>query len=96
MTFDQISEYVMKNSFDDPEIDKIRLNRLVYYMNLPYRMEIVPDKDEGGYAAYFPDLPGCITCADTYEDTVRNAEDAKLVWLDAAIQDGIQIKKPGK
>ena len=32
------------------------------YMELPYRMEIVPDKEEGGYAVMFPELPGCMTC----------------------------------
>ena len=32
---------------------------LNYYMNLWYRMEIVEDKDEGGYVLSYPDLPGC-------------------------------------
>lgn len=34
------------------------------YMELPYRMEIVPDKEEGGYAVTFPELPGCMTCGE--------------------------------
>ena len=29
-----------------------------YYMNLPYRLELIPDIDEGGYAARYPDRPG--------------------------------------
>ena len=28
------------------------------YMNMPYRLEIVPDMEEGGYVAHFPELPG--------------------------------------
>ena len=32
------------------------------YMAMPYRMEIVEDKDEGGFVVSYPDLPGCITC----------------------------------
>ena len=32
------------------------------YMELSYRMEIVEDKDEGGFVVSYPDLPGCITC----------------------------------
>ena len=32
------------------------------YMELPYRMEVIPDKEEGGYAVTFPELPGCMTC----------------------------------
>ena len=46
-----------------------------YYMGLPYRMEIEPDTFEGGYVVSFPDLPGCLTCADTLEQAMRNATD---------------------
>ena len=63
-------------------------------MNLPYRLELIPDSDEGGYAASYPDLPGCITCSDTMEDALANAIDAKRVWLEAALQDGIEIAEP--
>ena len=31
------------------------------YMRMAYRMEIVEDKEEGGYVDSDPDLPGCIT-----------------------------------
>ena len=27
------------------------MKTLEYYMNLPYRLEIIPDTDEGGYVA---------------------------------------------
>lgn len=47
------------------------------YMAMLYRMEIVPDTEEGGYAVRFPELKGCITCADTLEKAVFNAENAK-------------------
>lgn len=30
------------------------------YMAMSYRMEIVEDKDEGGFVNFYPDLPGCI------------------------------------
>ncbi|MCM1246174.1 MAG: type II toxin-antitoxin system HicB family antitoxin [Roseburia sp.] len=64
------------------------------YMELSYRMEIVPDEKEGGYVVMFPDLPGCITCGETLESAVRNASDAKKVWLEAALEEGIEIAKP--
>ena len=35
------------------------------YMAMSYRMEIVEDKDEGGFVVSYPDLPGCITCGET-------------------------------
>ena len=65
-----------------------------YYMSLPYRIEIVPDTEEGGYGARYPELPGCITCSDTIEGLIANAEDAKRAWLEAALEEGIDIAEP--
>lgn len=64
------------------------------YLALPYRMEIVEDRDEGGFVASYPDLPGCITCGETVEAAVANARDAKRAWLEAALEDGITIQEP--
>ena len=47
------------------------------YMAMSYRMEIVEDKEEGGFVVFYPDLPGCITCGETIESAVENAQDAK-------------------
>ena len=47
------------------------------YMKLPYKAEIIPDLEEGGYVASYPELVGCITCGDTMESAVANLEDAK-------------------
>ena len=65
--------------------------KLNYYMGLPYRMEILPDTEEGGFVVRYPDLPGCITCGDTIESAYLNAQDAKKEWISAALEDGIQI-----
>ncbi len=64
------------------------------YMKLPYRMEVIPDADEGGYAVQFPELPGCVTCADTMEQALQNAIDAKKAWIQAALEDGYPIPEP--
>ena len=64
------------------------------YLKLNYRMEIIEDEAEGGYVISFPDLPGCITVGETIETAVANAIDAKKAWLEAAIEDGIEIRKP--
>lgn len=60
------------------------------YLTMPYRMEIVEDKDEGGFVASYLDLPGCITCGETVESAVANALDAKKAWLEAALEEGIE------
>lgn len=64
------------------------------YMKKAYRMEIVEDKDEGGFIVTYPDLPECISCGETIESAVANAIDAKEVWLEAAIEEGIEINEP--
>lgn len=64
------------------------------YMTMNYRMEIVEDKDEGGFVVSFPELLGCITCGGTIETAVANALDAKKAWLEAAMEDGIEIHEP--
>ena len=70
------------------------MKTIEYYMSLPYRMEIIPDTEEGGFTAKFPDLPGCLTCSETVEGLLKNAEDAKKVWFTAALEDGIEITEP--
>jgi len=56
-----------------------------YYLNLPYKLEIVPDKDEGGYAARYPELPGCITVGDTLPSltlvTIKKALIHFIIWV---------------
>ena len=53
-----------------------------------YRMVITEDRDEGGYVVSFPELPGCLTCGETVESALANAEDAKREWIAAALEDG--------
>ena len=72
------------------------MKRIEDYLALPYRMELVPDLDEGGYAVSYPDLPGCVSCGETLESAVRNGEDAKKAWLLAALEDGIDIPEPNQ
>ena len=34
---------------------------LEYYMGLPYRVEVIEDKEENGYSLRCPELNGCAT-----------------------------------
>lgn len=71
------------------------MNRTIeYYDSLPYKLEIVPDVEEGGFSARYPELPGCVTCAQTMDEVILNAADAKKAWLEAALEDGISIPEP--
>ena len=64
------------------------------YLEMSYRMEIVEDREEGGFVVSFPDLPGCITCGETLENAIANAADAKKTWIEAALEEGVEIPEP--
>lgn len=70
------------------------MKKIEDYMKFQYRIELLPDRDEGGYVASCPDLPGCITSGETAEETLVNLLDAKKAWLEAAIEDGVSIPEP--
>ena len=66
---------------------------LDFYMSLPYRVEVIPSP-EGGYGARVIELPGCITCADTWEQLHYMIEDAKRAWLTTSLEFGDPIPEP--
>ena len=67
---------------------------LDYYANLPYRIVIDPDPEEGGYVASFPELRGCLICCESLNRVGENAIAAKKAWIKAALESGITIPAP--
>ncbi|MCD6453234.1 MAG: type II toxin-antitoxin system HicB family antitoxin [Dehalococcoidales bacterium] len=41
-----------------------------------YRFAVVVEKDKEGYFAYCPELQGCYTQGETFEEAVKNIKDA--------------------
>ena len=67
------------------------------YLAMPYRMEIVEDREEGGFVVSFPELPGCITCGETLETAVANAQDAKKACPSrASVVEEVEKEKPSR
>jgi predicted RNase H-like HicB family nuclease len=69
-----------------------RAERLGRYTELDYPIEIT--RDEFGYFARIPDLPGCESNGATPDDAVRAIAEAKETWLEAALDAGISIPEP--
>ena len=67
------------------------MKTIEYYMPLPYRLEILPEPDEGGNMACYPDLPGCITTGVSMESITGKAEAAKKECLATAMENGVRI-----
>ena len=51
--------------------------------------------DDGGWAVSFPDLEGCVTCADTLPEALFNAEDVLSLVLTDREDTGEAIPAPG-
>jgi len=41
-----------------------------------YTVVLVPDEREGGYVAYVPVIPGCVTQGETLDEAITKAQDA--------------------
>ena len=49
---------------------------------------IIETDAEGGFSAYFPDLPGCVAAGDTIEDCFVDAQQALTLHLAGMVEDG--------
>lgn len=60
-----------------------------------YRVILEP-QEEGGYTAYVPLLPGCISQGETQEEALKNIKEAISVYLESLESRGIsppQVKE---
>ena len=67
---------------------------LSYYMGLNYKVEVLKAEEGDGYVLHCPELPGCITYAETIIEGFEMIEDAKQCWLTACLEDGLPIPEP--
>ncbi len=58
------------------------------------RYAVVIERAEGNYAAYVPDLPGCIATGATLADVERSIREAIEFHIDGLRQDGEPIPQP--
>jgi antitoxin HicB len=66
---------------------------LDYYLSLPYTIQLTPDKN-GVWFASIPLLKGCMTQGDSREDALLMLDEAKMLWLETALDEGIAIPEP--
>ena len=58
------------------------------------RYAIVIEKAENNYAAYVPDLLGCVATGRTIEETEREIREAIEIHLRGMLEDGLPIPEP--
>jgi len=73
------------------------MEKLEYYLGLPYEVSVTPDKCTDGsdcYLARIVELPGCESHGDTPEEALANLEDAKNLFITSMIEDGVEPPVP--
>ena len=58
------------------------------------RYAVVFEKAETNWAAYVPDLPGCVTTGASLEETKRNIREAIELHLEAMREVGEAVPEP--
>lgn len=67
------------------------------YLELPYTITIVHDRDDEGNEGYFvsvEELPGCYSQGATIEEAAARIRDAMEGWLSVALEEGLEIPEP--
>jgi len=59
-----------------------------------YHINIFYSEADGGYIADIPDLEACSAYGETPEAALRQVEQAKVTWLEAARAEGKPIPPP--
>ena len=65
-----------------------------YYINLPYKIEITPNEEEGGFDAAVPDLKGCVAFGETIAQVVDIINEVKQNWFEVALNHEWPIPEP--
>ncbi len=50
--------------------------------------------EDGSWFVKFPDLPGCMTDADRWEDLPQRIHEAKSLWIEGVLERGDEIPSP--
>ncbi|HET6314165.1 MAG TPA: type II toxin-antitoxin system HicB family antitoxin [Chloroflexia bacterium] len=59
-----------------------------------YSMIIEWSNEDEAYIVTVPELPGCVTHGNTYEEAVRQGQDAIEGWIDVAQELGRPVPAP--
>ncbi len=59
-----------------------------------YRFSIVIEEDGDGFYAYCPELQGCYTQGETYEEAMENIHDAIRLHVEDRLSRGEPIPSP--
>lgn len=56
-----------------------------------YRFSVVIEHDEEGYFAFCPELQGCYTQGESYEEVLENIKDAIRLHVEDRLKNGEEV-----
>ena len=57
---------------------------------MPYKVNVIIERDESGYYAYCPELEGCQSQGDTLEEVLDNIKEAIGLYLETLSENEIR------
>ena len=57
---------------------------------MSYRVSVIFNKDNNGYYVYCPELPGCHSQGDSFEDAKANIKEAVELYLETMNKEEIE------
>lgn len=65
----------------------------LFYLSDGMKLTIVLEpQEEGGFTAYVPSLPGCISQGETKEESIKNIKEAIELYLEADTNELIEFE----
>jgi len=61
-------------------------------MNYPIVIET--GSETQAFGVIVPDLPGCFSASDTFDEAVSGAAEAITLWIEDAIENGQSVPRP--
>ena len=59
-------------------------------VNQFYKVIIEP-QEEGGFTAYIPKLPGCISEGESYNETLENIQEALKLYIETMLERNLKV-----
>ncbi len=75
------------------------MKTIEHYMGLDYPATIlrhITRENEPYWVAKNFDLPGCMSDGETPNEAISNLADARLVWIESYLEDGLEVPEPSK
>lgn len=65
---------------DHPKDKEIGMSKIKF--KIPHLVQIIPDKNDGGYFIQVPELPGCMSQGETLEEAIAMIQEAYELYME--------------